>query len=370
MFESVLFETHKRLGAHLPQTEGNTIPETYTTVEAEYSAARRCAAFFDFSNFGKLRITGKDALDLMNRISTNDLSGMRPGMGKQTFLATEKGRVVDLCTVYAQQEDLLLITSPSNSPNVKKWIEKFIISDDVKVEDVTDFFPMIFVAGSSAADFLKQVAHSSHKTLLDLSKIPRHNFIHTFLDTGEVFLARTNMAMNNGFIMLLNKNEGEAAWNLLYDRSKAYGAVPAGSETFEVLRIENGTPLYPHELNENINPWEVNIIDAISDRKGCYVGQEVIARLQTYEKIKRRLVGLSSTSKMPRGSKVYHSKQSSAGIETEIGFVTSSVWSPGLSREVALAYISMQEVIPGSEYIVKLGGKNVEAKLSSVPFLT
>ncbi|MFZ1081327.1 MAG: folate-binding protein YgfZ, partial [Candidatus Kryptoniota bacterium] len=292
----------------MPQSEETSVPEKYTTIEAEYSAARRYAAFFDLSHFGKLRIAGKDALDLMNRISTNDLTGLRPGMGKQTFLATEKGRVVDLCTVYAQQENLLLLTSPSNSADVKKWIERFIISDDVKVEDVTDIFPMLFVAGNSAADFLKQIVHSSHKTLLDLNKMPRHNFIHTFLQTDEVFLARTNMAMNDGFIILLNKKEEKAIWNLLSDYSKTYGAAHAGSETFEILRIENGTPLYPYELNEDVNPWEVNIIDAISDRKGCYVGQEVIARLQTYEKIKRKLVGLSSYSKMPRGSKVYDSK--------------------------------------------------------------
>ncbi len=346
-----------------------SVPEKYTTIEAEYSAARHYAAFFDLSHFGKLRITGKDALDLMNRISTNDLSGLRPGMGKQTFLATEKGRVVDLCTVYAQQENLLLLTSPSNSANVKKWIEKFVISDDVNVEDVTDLFLMLFVAGSSAADFLKRVAHSSHKTLLDLSKMPRHNFIHTFLETDKVFLARTNMMMNDGFIILSNKNDREAIWNLLFDYSKTYGAAPAGLETFEILRIENGTPLYPHEVNENVNPWEVNIIDAISDRKGCYVGQEVIARLQTYEKIRRTLVGLSSLSKMPRGSKVYDSKQSSGGGETEIGFITSSAKSPGLNKEIALAYISMQQVIPGSKYIVKVGDKNVEAELSTLPFL-
>jgi len=344
------------------------MPSTYTTVESEYSAARKYAAFFDFSDFGKLRIAGKDALDLLNRISTNDLNGLTPGMGKLTFLATEKGRVVDLCAVYVQQKDLLLLTSPNNSANVKKWIEKFIISDDVKVEDITDLRPMLLVAGTSAAEFLKEVTHSSHKTLLDLSKMPRHNFIRTFLSEDEVFLARTNMVMNDGFIIILNKNDGGTVWNLLLDYSKTYGAAPAGAETFEILRIENGTPLYPYELNEDVNPWEVNIIDAINDRKGCYVGQEVIARLQTYDKVKRKLFGLSSLSRMPRGSKVYSNSPADTN-ETEIGLVTSSGRSPGLNKEIALAYISMKQVTLGSKYIVKVGGQNVEAELSTLPFL-
>lgn len=369
MLESTLAELHKKLGAQLVEVNGTSVPEKYTSLEEEYSAARRYAVFFDLSHFGKLRITGKDAMDLLNRISTNDLNGMRPGMGKQTFLTTEKGRVVDLCTVYVQQGSILLLTSPGNSENVRKWIEKFVISEDVKVEDVTSSFPMFFVAGAEAASFLKHVTHSSHRTLLDLSKMPRHNFIRTFLGSHDVFLARTSMALSDGYIILVNRDDEEAIWNLLLDNSKTLGAMPAGLEAFEELRVENGTPLYPHELNENVNPLELNILDTISDRKGCYVGQEVIARLQTYEKVRRRLAGLVASSKMPRGAKVFGLEQSSVGAEAEIGFITSSVKSPGLGKEIALSYISMHQLIPGAKYLVKVGGKNVEAELSTLPFL-
>lgn len=350
------------------QVDGTSVPAKYTSLEEEYSAARRFAAFFDVSHFGKLRLTGKDALDFMNRISTNDLSGMRPGMGRQTFLTTEKARIVDLCTVYAQQGGLLLQTSPGNSENVKKWIEKFVVSEDVKVEDVTHNFPMLFVAGSSAAAFLKSMAHSSHRTLLDISKMPMHNFIRTFLGTKDVLLARTNMAMGGGYIILVNPGDTETVWNLLIESSRPVGALPAGLETFDVLRVENGTPLYPHELNENFNPLETNIIDAIGNRKGCYIGQEVIALLRSNEKVKRRLVGLVSESKMPHGAKVYDPKPSS-GAEAEVGVVTSSIKSPGLGKDIALAYVSVQQVAPGSRYQVRIGGKEIEAELSTLPFL-
>ncbi|MGB8479614.1 MAG: aminomethyltransferase family protein [Acidobacteriaceae bacterium] len=369
MLESRLTELHKKLGATLVQVDGISVPEKYISVEEEYAVARRNAAFFDISHFGRLRITGKDALDLLNRIATNDLNGMRPGMGKQTFLATEKGRVVDFCTVYAQQESLLLFTSPVNSQNVKKWIEKFIISDDVKVEDVTELFPMFFVAGPSASDFLKQIAHSSHRTLLDLSKMPVNNFIRTFLGSYEVFLSKTEMALDAGYIILVSQDDMEPVWNLLVDYSKAHGAVPAGLETFEVLRVERGTPLYPNELNENVNPLELNDVEAISFTKVCYIGQGVVARLQTYDKVRRRLVGLMASSKIPPGSKVFDAARSSGGVEAEIGFITSSVKSPGLGKEIALAYISMQQVIPGAKYSVKVGGKITEAELSTLPFL-
>lgn len=227
MFDNRLAELHKRLGAALVQVGGISVPEKYTLMEEEYAAARKQAAIFDISHFGKLRLTGKDALDLLNRISTNDLSGMRPGMGKKTFIATEKGRVVDLCTVYAQQESLLLRTSPTNSANVKKWIEKFIISEDVKVEDVTETFPMFFVAGPSASEFLKQVAHSSHRTLLDLTKMPMNNFIRTFLGSREVFLSKTKLALEEGFVILVNQNDMESVWNLLLDNAKSQNIVPA-----------------------------------------------------------------------------------------------------------------------------------------------
>jgi folate-binding protein YgfZ len=370
MIESKLSELHKRLGATLVEVDGILLPEKYTSVEEEYAAARRYAAFFDISHFGKLRLTGKDSLDLLNRISTNDLTGMRPGMGKQTFFVTEKGRVIDLCTVYAQQEGLLILTSPGNSANVKKWIEKFIIAEDLKVEDVSADFPMLFVAGHSAADFLKLVSHSSHKTLLDLSKMPLNNFIRTFLGSHEVFLSRTRLALDTGFIVLANQDDMESVWNLLMDNAKTRAAVPAGLETFEVLRVEAGTPLYPNELNENINPLEINNLEAVSFSKGCYVGQEVVARLQTYDKVRRRLVGLTASSKLPSGSKIFGVDHSNAGAEPEIGFVTSSVRSPGLGKEIALAYVSMQQVVPGSKYVAKVSGKNIETELSDLPFLS
>ncbi|MCL5034595.1 MAG: aminomethyltransferase family protein [Bacteroidetes bacterium] len=368
MSESTLIDLHKTLGAKMVQVDGSSVPETYTTLEEEYSAARRYVAFFDVSHLGKLRLTGKDALDLLNRISTNDLNGMRPGMGKQAFLTTEKGRVVDLCTVYAQQGSLLLQTSPGNSENVKKWIEKFIISEDVKVEDVTHNFPTFLVAGTSAADFLKQVAHSSHRTLLDIDKMPRHNFIRTFLGSKEILLAKTNMAVGDGYIVIVNPEDTETIWNTLTEEARKLGGSPAGLETFEVLRIENGTPFYPHELNEDVNPLEVSIMDAISDRKGCYIGQEVIARLQNYDKVRKRLVGLVADSKMPHGSKVFDLR-SSSGAETEIGVVTGSVKSPGIGREIGLAYISMHQVAPGSRYRVRVGAKEFEAEMSTLPFL-
>ncbi len=365
MLESTSTEMHQRLGAQMVQVDGMSMPAKYSSVEEEYAAARRYAAFFDLSHFGKLRLTGKDALDLLDRISTNDLDGLRPGMGKQTFFATEKGRVVDLCTVYAQQGSLLIRTSPNNSDKVRKWIEKFVISEDVRVEDVTGNFPMFLVAGPSAASFIKEFAHSSYKTFLDVNKMPRFNFIKTFLGSHEVFLSKTDLAAGNGYLLLVNPDDTEAIWSSLLENAKIYGAAPAGLETFEVLRIENGTPLFPHELNEEFNPLEVNLLEAISDNKGCYVGQEVIARLQTYDKVKKRLIGLVSDSKMPHGAKVYEAK---AGADNEIGVVTSSVKSPGIGKEIALAYISMQQVVPGSKYSVKVGGKITEAELSTLPF--
>ncbi len=367
--ESKLAELYKRSGATLIQVDGRLLPEKFTSVEEEYSAAHRYAALFDISHFGKLRITGRDTVDLLNRISTSDLSGMRPGMGKQTFLATEKGRVMDLCTAYMQQESLLLRTSPFNSQNVKKWIEKFIISEDVKVEDVTPNFPMFLVAGPSASDFLKLVAHSSHRTLLDLSKMPLNNFVRTFLGQSEVFMSRTRLVLDEGFIILINQSDVESVWNQLLQASGDAGVAPAGIGAFEILRIEAGIPLYPSELNEEVNPLEVNNLEAVSFSKGCYVGQEVIARLQTYDKVRRRLVGLLAATKMHAGSTVFEAKQSSQDTETEIGVVTSSVRSPGMGKEIALAYVMTQQVVPGSKYVVKAGGRNVEAELSTLPFI-
>jgi folate-binding protein YgfZ len=362
-------EVNKKLGGTIVEVGGTSTPEKYKSIEEEYFTARRNAVFFDISHFGKLRLTGKDSLDLLDRISTNDLAGLRPGMGKQTFMVTEKGRVVDLCTVYVQQESLLLMTSPTNSINVKKWIERFIISEDVKVEDVSEKFPIIYVAGPNAAQFLKKVVHSSHRTVLDLEKMPLNNFVRTFLSSREVFLSKARLALDTGYAIITKLDDLEPVWNMLIENSRTSSAVPAGDATFEILRIESGTPLYPSELNEDVNPLEVGILEAVSFTKGCYVGQEVVSRLQTYNKVRRHLVGLIADSRMPAGSKIYPPDRPSSGMESEIGFVTGSTRSPGLGKEIALAYIALQQVVPGTRYVVKVGGKNIDAELSSLPFM-
>lgn len=360
-----LTELHKSKGAQLDEFGGYVLPSVYSSIEDEYATARRSAVFFDLSHFGRLRLTGKDGADLLNRLVTNDLRGMRPGMGKQAFFTTEKGRVVDLCTIYMMAESILILTSPGNSENVKKWIEKFIVNEDVLVENVTLSFPMFYIAGTYAASFVKEVAHSSYKTFLDVSRMPQSNFIRTFLGVNDVFLSRTDMVMKNGYLMIVDASRAEEIWNSLVTNAQATGVSPAGVSTFEMLRIENGTPIYPYELNDEVFPLELNVFDAISFTKGCYVGQEVISRMHTYEKVRRRLVGFMSRGKIPRGAKVF----STNSTETEIGTVTSSTKSIGLNRDLSLAIVSVHEVVPGANFFARVGGRNVEMEISTLPFI-
>ncbi|MGC8595141.1 MAG: aminomethyltransferase family protein [Candidatus Kryptoniota bacterium] len=360
-----LTELHKSMGAQMEEFGGFVLPSVYSSIENEYSMARRSAVFFDLSHFGRLRLKGKDSADLLNRLVTNDLRGMRPGMGKQAFFTTEKGRVIDLCTIYVMSESILVLTSPGNSENVKKWIEKFIVNEDVLVEDVTLSFPMFYIAGTYAANFVKEMAHSSYKSFLDVSRMPKSNFIRTFLGGIHVFLSRSDMIMKNGYLMTVDSSNAEEVWNNLNRAASKFGAAPAGISTFEILRVENGTPVYPYELNDNAFPPELNVFDAISFTKGCYVGQEVISRMQVHDKVRRRLVGFVSATKVPRGSKIF----SANSLETEAGVVTSSVKSPGLNNHLSLAFVTVQKFLSGESFFANAGNKNIEMQISTLPFI-
>ncbi len=366
MSDSAIVEIHKKLGAEVVEVDGTSIPAKYLSQDEEFAIARKAAALFDISHFGRLFISGKDSLDLLNRISTNELNGLRPGMGKQAFLATEKGRVVDLCTVFAREDGVLVLTSPGNSEKVRKWIEKFIVSEDVKLQDAANDLVLFLLAGPESATFLRNVAHSSYKTFLDVGKMRRYDFIRIFLKSGDIFLSKTNLVMMNGYLIMVKQEAAGDTWQELVGEMKKIGGSPAGLQTFDVLRVENGTPLSPTELNEEVNPLTVDILDAVHNNKGCYVGQEVIARLQTYDKVRRRLVGLISASKLPQGAKVFDAKSGVAG--SEIGVITSSVKSPGLEKEIALGYLAVKEFVPGSKCVVRVGNRNIDAVLSSLPF--
>ncbi len=236
----------------------------------EFRAATERAAVFP-SNAGRLRLTGEDARDLLNRLSTNLIDpASEAGEVAVTVLTSDRGRIVDLVYVIHCGHHQLMITSPGQQQNIIDFLDKYTIMEDLEVEDITGDTVMLTVTGPEASEILDQ-AKPAADLQVDLpsdpdgaDRPPTHQLLFDDADAAD-------RAM---------------------DSLRAAGAIGISAETAETLRIASGRPAYGSEMSDTYNPLEAGLIGAIDFHKGCYIGQEVIARLDTYHKVQKYMVTL------------------------------------------------------------------------------
>ena len=248
-----------------------------------YHAAKRAAVVADVSDRGLLRMVGEDALDLLHRLSTQDLLTLQPSEGAATVLTTSKGRILDVLVVQRRADSLRLHVSPGNQPRVLEWLDAYTILEDSEASDVTGEHGQLLVFGPVAGEVVTTAASDPALGSLDL-------FHHRDVRLGgtDVTITKAEAPAGGGFHVAAPRGELASARQALIDA----GAVPVDGGMFEVLRVEAGLPAFGSELDERWNPHEAGLERHISYTKGCYIGQEVIARLDAYDKVQRELRGL------------------------------------------------------------------------------
>ena len=330
-----------------------TPSRVYPSVEAEYEAAARRAGLVDRSPAGRLKLTGADSLDLLNRLTTNDLTRLAPGgPGAATVLTSNKGRVIDLLTVFSLEDGILVLTSPAARQRVAEWIDFYVIMDDVTVRDATEESFAAAVIGPDACGLLDGLTGGGASSLGPYG----HRSVR--IDGAGALLARTDFAGVPGYEIIAPADVGERLWTALAER----GAEPVGGEALEALRIWRGVPAHGAELTEERNPLEAGLVRFVSFNKACYIGQEVVARLNAYDKVQRYLVGLSWKAEEGPGGKILF-----AG-ERAVGETTSSTTAPGVARAVGLGYVRRAHAGPGSVLNTAADGDGVEVAVEELPF--
>ncbi len=325
---------------------------TATEIERGYRAARERAGLVDLGSVGRVRMRGEDALDLLHRLSTQDLHALQPGESAGTVLTSEKGRIIDLLSVLRFDDHLLLLTSADRQGQVIEWLDRYTIIEDSELEDVTGSTDLFGVLGPDAVD----VATAA----VGLPATPEPSRHVAALIAGrQVSLARPGPLGADGLTVLVHDNaDAEAVRGAMLDA----GAETVSPEAFEAIRVEAGKPAYGKEIDERFNPLEAGLQAFISFDKGCYIGQEVVARLDTYDKVQRGLVGL-----IPRGD----APEPGARLEVdgkEAGLVTSVAYSPGLGRRIALGYVRKRHAAPGTTLGVS-DGKQHTIEVAALPFV-
>jgi len=330
----------------------------FRPADTEYAVAHDGAVFGRIDR-GVIRGEGADRLDLLHRLSTNATRELEAGGETTTILTTDKGRILEVVRIAAFADHILMILSGTNVDMVRTWLERYTIMDDFRTSDVTAGYAVFGVYGGRARS---TVSLAIGPDLPDAG-----SFRQAALDGGRVVVMRdTRLGGAGGFLLLVDAGAADE----VATRLVATGARELSSETYEALRIEAGQPAPGRELSEQYNPLEAGLVQLVSFTKGCYIGQEVIARLDSYDKVQRHLVGLLVDG--PLGDDAGDLAVHETATGTAVGSVTSLAWSPSLGRAIALAYVRTQHAIPGADVWLSGAGAEesarVRATITKLPF--
>lgn len=294
---------------------------------------------FDMSRFGRLVASGSDAVDLLNRLSTNDLEQLQPGQGMSSVLTTNKGRIIDLLHVLHRGDDLLVLTSPGTQHKVAKWIDFYTFIEDVEVRDISDETTEQHIIGPQAANLLSKMGYLSDPLDTDLAHF------QTGDESPGVTVVRSDIGQLPAY-RVITPADGP-----LPD----FGLKTLDESDFRALRIEQAIAAYPAEMNEDRNPLEANLKPHINFNKGCYIGQEVVARLNTYDRVQRFMCRLEFDDGIVAapGSPIIVD-------DSEVGEVTSSAPS------MALAFLRKRFYQGGAAVNVESNGETLSAIVRDV----
>ncbi|MDW8269091.1 MAG: glycine cleavage T C-terminal barrel domain-containing protein [Anaerolineae bacterium] len=315
---------------------------------ADYQAAHEGAVWFCPPEPGFLRLGGEDRLDFLQRQSTNDLRRLRPDRHVVTVLTSPTARILDVLTVFDLGDALGVLTLPGHGPRTARELRgKIFFMDRVTVSDHSREWAQLDLEGPQAAAVLQR---------LGLTAVPTAEGVAMFVVAGcETRVLGQRGLRGVGFRLLMPAEGREAVTTAL----AAADAVPLSAEVHDVLRVEAGLPGMA-ELTEEYNPLEANLDAFVAENKGCYTGQEVIARQITYDKVTRRLVGLRPEAPVPVGAEVLAEGRT-------VGQVTSAALSPRLGP-LALAYIKRPFHQPDTRLLLRHDGQETPAVVVALPY--
>ncbi|KAG7670677.1 hypothetical protein Ndes2526B_g00461 [Nannochloris sp. 'desiccata'] len=326
------------------------IPTTFSNDGYALEAAEVGVALVDRSNWGRLRLSGPDRLSFLHSQSTADLANLAPGTGTDTVFVTAQGRTIDIASIYAQGSGTLAIVSPGMVTTIKERLEKYIFPDDqVAVTDITPKTVMFSLLGPESDAVMQELAAGD-----EIVGAPYGT--HTVLGFGgkPVITMVGGGLPGPGYTLIVEESAAGDLWRVFAAR----GAIPMGSTAWGIARVVAGRPVPGAELTEQYNPLEAGLYGAVSLNKGCYIGQETLAKVHSQGALRRELWGIDLAAPAQVGDEVFAAGwdiQGSSNNEKPLGRVTSYVDTVEQDHR-ALAYLRCRHATDGR---INLEGKEV-----------
>jgi len=357
MKKTALFDTHVALGAKMVPFAGFEMPVQYEGVNAEHEAVRQSVGVFDVSHMGEFFLRGEKALDLIQKVTTNDASKIEIGKAQYTCMPNGKGGIVDDLIVYrlAEQEYFLVV----NASNIEKdwnWIKEHNVFG-VEMTNASDEYSLLAVQGPKTVEAIQSL------TDIDLSVIKPFSFVEgTFAGCENVIISATGYTGSGGFELYCKNESVKKIWDALFEAGKAQNIQPIGLAARDTLRLEMGFCLYGNDIDDTTSPIEAGLGWVTKFTKD-FVDADLLKK-QKEDGVSKKLVAFELIDRgIPRHD--YEIVNENGNV---IGKVTSGTMSPSLKKGIGLGYVSTDKATPDSEIFISIRDKGVKAKVVKLPF--
>lgn len=357
MKETALTQKHIALGAKMVPFAGFNMPVTYEGVNAEHETVRNGVGVFDVSHMGEFILKGEKALDLIQKVTSNDASKLYPGKVQYSCLPNDKGGIVDDLLVYMIDETTyMLVVNASNIDKDWDWISKH---NDLGVEmkNISDKTSLLAVQGPKAVEALQSL------TEMNLKDMEYYSFEKgMFAGFGNVLVSATGYTGAGGFEIYCDNEFASDIWDAVFKAGEPYGIKPIGLAARDTLRLEMGFCLYGNDIDDTTSPLEAGL-GWITKFTKDFTNAESL-KAQKEAGIAKKLVGFEMIDRgIPRqGYEIVDAEGNT------IGKVTSGTQSPSLKKAIGMGYVAKQNATPESEIFINIRDKNLKAQVVKVPF--
>jgi len=357
MKNTALTEKHIALGAKMVPFAGYNMPVTYEGINAEHATVRNGVGVFDVSHMGEFILKGENALDLIQRVTSNDASKLYDGKVQYSCLPNKDGGIVDDLLVYRiDEKSYMLVVNASNIEKDWNWIQQFN-NKDVEMHNISDKTSLLAIQGPKAADALQSL------TEVDLASMEYYTFVKgTFAGVDNVVISATGYTGAGGFEIYFDNEHADKIWDAIFEAGKPYNVKPIGLGARDTLRLEMGFCLYGNDIDDTTSPIEAGLGWITKFSKTFTNSENLLAQKEAG--IQKKLVGFEMIERgIPR-----HDYEIADATGNSIGKVTSGTQAPSLQKAIGMGYVAKDFAKEGAEIFINIRNTPIKARVVKFPF--
>jgi len=352
-----LNDTHEKLGAKMVPFAGFNMPVQYEGINVEHETVRNAVGVFDVSHMGEFLLTGPKAIDLIQKVSTNDASTLTIGRAQYSCMPNGKGGIVDDLIIYKiKEEQYLLVVNASNIEKDWNWISKHN-EFDVEMRNLSDEYSLLAIQGPKAVEAMQSLSS------IDLSAIQYYHFeVADFAGIEHVIISATGYTGSGGFEIYCKNSEVQQIWDKVFEAGADFGIKPIGLAARDTLRLEMGFCLYGNDIDDTTSPLEAGL-GWITKFTKDFIDSDTL-KAQKEAGVSRKLIAFEMIDRgIPRHDYIIVDADGK-----ELGKVTSGTMSPSMKIGIGLGYVAIDEAKMDNEIFIQVRDKNLKAKIVKLPF--